>query len=253
MDLDLSKFNIRQTNPIILGNAGLPKNLERYTIKGEGLLGIDVFKDDVINVINIEGRQELELTFFNNNGKNETLINKDLNKHASFIKHVLNYTNDKKSLIKKLKNKKIDLNKINSLNYFDEETPAGNEINFVIEKDGFAIFAAPGAPMAVDSFNVATDLQIYVTRKNKQNKKLESILPESLATTKNEFLIKDSSAVAYEIKKGDFIQIIDLYGRQCSDFMAFDSPQLQLGKELSIDSTATRSIVGGAYQMPGLY
>ena len=253
MDLDLSKFNIRQTNPIILGNAGLPKNLERYTIKGEGLLGIDVFKDDVINVINIEGRQELELTFFNNNGKNETLINKDLNKHASFIKHVLNYTNDKKSLIKKLKNKKIDLNKINSLNYFDEETPAGNEINFVIEKDGFAIFAAPGAPMAVDSFNVATDLQIYVTRKNKQNKKLESILPESLATTKNEFLIKDSSAVAYEIKKGDFIQIIDLYGRQCSDFMAFDSPQLQLGKELSIDSTATRSIVGGAYPMPGLY
>ena len=44
MDLDLSKFNIRQTNPIILGNAGLPDNLERYTIKGEGLLGIDVFR-----------------------------------------------------------------------------------------------------------------------------------------------------------------------------------------------------------------
>ena len=56
----------------------------------------------------------------------------------------------------------------------------GNEINFVIEKDGFAIFTAPGVPMAVDSFNVATDLQIYVTRKNKQNKKLESILPDPL-------------------------------------------------------------------------
>ena len=55
MDLDLSKFNIRQTNPIILGNAGFPDNLERYTVKGEGIIGIDVFKDDVINVINIEG------------------------------------------------------------------------------------------------------------------------------------------------------------------------------------------------------
>ena len=120
MDLDLSKFNIRQTNPIILGNAGLPDNLERYTVKGEGILGIDVFKDDKINLINIEGRQELELTFFNKKGKNETLINKDLNENASFIKHILNNTNDKKSLIKKLKNKKIDLNKINSLNYFDE-------------------------------------------------------------------------------------------------------------------------------------
>ena len=65
MDLDLSKFNIRQTNPIILGNAGFPNNLERYTVKGEGILGIDVFKDDLINVINIEGSQGLELTFFN--------------------------------------------------------------------------------------------------------------------------------------------------------------------------------------------
>ena len=101
MELDLSKFNIRKTNPIILGNAGLPDNLERYTVKGEGILGIDVFKNDEINVINIEGRQELELTFFYNNGKNDTLINKDLNKNASFIKHVLNNTKDKKSLIKK--------------------------------------------------------------------------------------------------------------------------------------------------------
>ena len=75
MEIDLSRFNIRQTNPIILGNAGLPDNLERYTVKGEGILGIDVFRDDVINVINTEGRQELELTFFNRNGKNETLIN----------------------------------------------------------------------------------------------------------------------------------------------------------------------------------
>ena len=100
MDLDLSKFNIRQTNPIILGNAGLPDNLERYTVKGEGILGIDVFKDDVINIINIEGGQELELAFFNDKGKNETLINRDLNKDASFIKHVLKNTNDKKFLIK---------------------------------------------------------------------------------------------------------------------------------------------------------
>jgi len=253
MDLDLSKFNIRQTNPIILGNAGFPDNLERYTVKGEGIIGIDVFKDDVINVINIEGGQELELAFFNKNGKNKTLINKDLNKDASFIKHILNNTNDKKTLVKKLKNKKIDLIKINSLNYFDKETPAGYEIDFVIEKDGFAIFAAPGTPMAVDSFNVATDLQVYVTRKKKQNKKIESILPEPLAKTKNEYLIKDSSAIAYEIKKGDFIQIIDLYGRQCSDFMVYDSEALQKGKEYSIDTTATRAIVGGAYPMPGLF
>mgnify|MGYP003322306987 CR=1 FL=1 len=70
--------------------------------------------------------------------------------------------------------------------------------------------------------------------------------------SKNEILIKDSSAVSYEVKKGDFIQIIDLYGRQCSDFNAFDSDALQKGKEYSIDPTATRSLIGNSYPMPGL-
>ena len=34
--------------------------------------------------------------------------------------------------------------------------------------------------------------------------------------------------------------------------MAFDSNALQSGQELSIDTTATKSYLGGAYAMPGL-
>ncbi len=253
MELDLSNFNVRKTNPLIMGNAGLPKNVERYTVKGEGILGIDLYKDDEIKVINLEGSQEMELTSFNDQGKNETLVGKDFNNDANFIKNVLINSSEKFYLLKKLKNKKINLDNIKCLKYFDKKTESGTEINLTIEKNGFAIFSAPGEPMQVDRFDAATDLQIFVKRKNKTNQKLESVLPDPLADTKNEFLIKHSSAVAYEIKKGDFIQVIDLYGRQCSDFMAFDGNALQNGKELSIDSTATRSIVGGAYPMPGLY
>ena len=100
---------------------------------------------------------------------------------------------------------------------------------------------------------LASDVEIIIKRKNKKNKKLERILPDPLTTPKDEILIKDSTATAYEIKKGDYIQVIDLYGRQCSDFMAFDSAKFQHGKEYSIDTTATRSIIGVAYPMPGLY
>ena len=253
MELDLSNFNIRKTKPIILGNAGLPENVERYTVKGEGILGINLYRDDEIKIVNIEGSQEMELTFFNDDGKNENLVGKNFNKNADFIKYILKNSSEKNVLLKKLKKKKIDLDKLKSLNYFDQNTESGTEINLSIEKNGFAIFAAPGEPMEVSSFNAATDLLIFVTRKNKKNNKLESILPEPLADTKNEFRIKNSSAIAYEIKKGDFIQIIDLYGRQCSDFMAFDSNALQKGKEYSIDTTASRAIVGGAYPMPGLF
>ena len=80
MELDLNNFNIRKTKPIILGNAGLPDNVERYTAKAEGILGIDVFEGDEIKILNIEGSQELELTFFNDEG---------LNKHAKLWFKVL--------------------------------------------------------------------------------------------------------------------------------------------------------------------
>ena len=253
MELDLSNFNVRKTNPIIMGSAGLPENVERYTVKGEGILGIDLFKDDEIKIINLEGSQEMELTFFNDVGKNETLIGKDLDKDSNFIKYILSNSSEKLNLLKKLKNKKINLDNLKCLKYFNEKTDSNAEINLTIEKNGFAIFSAPGEPMQVDSFDAATDLHVFVKRKNKICQKFESALPDPLADTKNEFLIKHSSAVAYEIKKGDFIQIIDLYGRQCSDFMAFDSNALQHDKELSIDTTASRAIVGGAYPMPGLF
>ena len=89
MELDLSNFNIRKTSPIILGNDGLPKNVERYTVKGQGILGIEIFKDDKIKIINLEGAQELELTSFDTNGENKSLIQIGFNKEANFIKYVL--------------------------------------------------------------------------------------------------------------------------------------------------------------------
>ena len=95
-------------------------------------------------------------------------------------------------------------------------------------------------------------IEIFIKRKNTKQNKLESFLPDPLANTSDEFLIKDSSAITYEIKKGDYIQIIDLYGRQCSDFMAFDSNVLQQGKESSIDTTVSRAIHGGIISNAGI-
>ena len=47
--------------------------------------------------------------------------------------------------------------------------------------------------------------------------------------------------------------MIDVQGRQCSDFLAFSAPKLQQGKERGLDATATRSLMGNAYPQPGLY
>ena len=120
MELDLSNFNIRKTSPIILGNDGLPKNVERYTVKGQGILGIEIFKDDKIKIINLEGAQELELTSFDIHGENNSLIHLDFNNEAKFIKYVLKNSDNKDSLINKLHNKKINFKNIKSSNFFNK-------------------------------------------------------------------------------------------------------------------------------------
>ncbi len=79
MDLKLDNFKIRKSKPIILGNAGLPKNTERYHLEGMQMIGIDLNVGDEATIINIEGSQEIEFVFFDEDGNCKSIINKDLN------------------------------------------------------------------------------------------------------------------------------------------------------------------------------
>lgn len=78
-------------------------------------------------------------------------------------------------------------------------------------------------------------------------------LPEPLGEVSDEFTIPRGTARAYEIAKGEFVQIIDVEGQQCSDFVAFRSRELESGTEMLIDSTATRSMVRQTCPQPGLF
>lgn len=78
-------------------------------------------------------------------------------------------------------------------------------------------------------------------------------LPDPLGEIRDEFTILKGSARAYELKKDEYVQVIDVEGRQCSDFMAMNSQALDKGLERYIDSTITRSLMGGAYPAPGLF
>ena len=100
MELDLSNFNVRKTKPIILGNPGLPENVERYVVKGQRLIGVDIFKEDKITIINIEGNQICEAVVFDKSGKNkQSIIGLQSSGNADFIKFVLTKNSDKKTLL----------------------------------------------------------------------------------------------------------------------------------------------------------
>ena len=55
------------------------------------------------------------------------------------------------------------------------------------------------------------------------------------------------------MRKGEYIQVLDVQGRQCSDFLAFHADKLQRGLERGLDATTTRTLMGNAYPMPGLH
>ena len=77
--------------------------------------------------------------------------------------------------------------------------------------------------------------------------------PPPLAPPILDLRIAASTASAYRVAAGDYIQMVDIAGKQCSDFIAFDAKALAQGQEWGIDPTATRTLLGQAMATPGLH
>jgi len=123
-----------------------------------------------------------------------------------------------------------------------EDALPGAAYSFLAPTECELTIAAPGAPMAPEAQNPPTDLRLSVIRKTKA-------YPQSLAPVKAEILVTAATAESYVVAAGDYIQIIDLDGQQCSDFLAFDSLKPQHG----LDMTATHTLGGRIYPGPGLH
>jgi aminomethyltransferase len=135
---------------------------------------------------------------------------------------------------------------------FGPESGPGAEETFEASRAAFVSVTAPEGTPVVEGGVPATDLQLEV-RRVQPRREAEPSLPDPLAEPRLDFEVARASALAYEVEAGEYIQVIDVKGRQCSDFLAFDSQELQAGRERGLDSTATRSLVGSAYPQPGLF
>jgi len=74
-------------------------------------------------------------------------------------------------------------------------------------------------------------------------------VPPPLGQVVAEYRIEASTAIAYPVKAGQYIQIIDVEGSQCSDFLAFAGDRYQE----ALDSTVTRTLLGMAMPQAGLH
>ena len=134
---------------------------------------------------------------------------------------------------------------------FGPESSPGEDVELVADRDTRLLIAAPGGRI-VDGDQPATELMIEVRRATPRTRE-ELELPPPLAEPRLDFRIDPATASSYEVKAGEFIQVLDVKGKQCSDFLAFHAEKLQRGIERGLDATVTRTLMGNAYPQPGLY
>ena len=79
-------------------------------------------------------------------------------------------------------------------------------------------------------------------------------LPAPLAEPRLDFRVDKASALAYEVREGEYIQIIDVQGKQCSDFLAFHRAQAGARARARPRRRHHPHADGrGAYPPPGIY
>jgi aminomethyltransferase len=130
------------------------------------------------------------------------------------------------------------------------DAPAGTVVQFRAVADVTCLFLAPGEATTPVGQSTPTDLEVFISAPNRRTIGWGD---EPLAHPKAEILIKAATAEAYQVAAGDYIQVLDVEGRQCSDFLAFDANALAQGRELGLDTTATRTLMGRSSPTPGLH
>ena len=230
---------------------------ERQTIPGGGAWLLQLRQGDQITVINDEGGQPVELIAAAKDGRiDAAILGQSPNSDAAGLKAMLALGDAAGQGLSRLRmgltNRGIDLSKAGALRLFDNATPPHTTEKYTALADGWMVVAAPGLPMAPDDQNTATPVTVEIQRAApRQIGKFD--LPDPLADPILDLRVKSATAESYLVKAGDFIQILDVDGRQCTDFQCFDARKLDRGIQHALDVTTSRTLMGRAYSMPGLH
>ncbi len=233
----------------------LPANTERYLVRGNGSVAITLNPGDELKLVSPEGLQAGEISVFDYNGKSDMqTIGAIANGQADGLKDILaNRAIATETLHAALNKFGVDLSEAQSTRFFVDQSPAGDSITFTASEFVYCLITAPGTDMVVDEQSTITDLIAYVFRQQLDTEPSAIHLPDPLADPLEDIRIEARTAHAYPVKAGETIQIIDVEGRECSDFQCFDAAKLDKGIERSLDATSTRHVVGASYPAPGLY
>ena len=232
----------------------LPPGTERYAVAGQGAALISIEVGDQITIVNEEGGQRCEIVVSDDKGRIDAgIIGTTSQGDAAGLKALLASDDQSlRGLRMGLDARGINLADAQAVCLFEATTPPGTDATFTATRTGAVIIAAPGGPMDIEAQDTATPLIVTIKRAVlKSHRRFE--LPDPLANPLQDIRIHTQTAESYFVKAGDYIQILDVDGRQCTDFECFSARKLDKGIEHALDVTTTRTLMGHAYPMPGLH
>lgn len=232
------------------GISFLPPGVERYRVRGGGAIAVRLCAGDKITVVNREGMQIGHLAAFADGGR-EDLAALGFKHDNICWRHESAQDDDAMMLEAELARLGINPLEIKAKVIFDHDTESGASVTAEAERPVVLLIAAPGKKMNVEAQDTATDLDLFIHRVTPCM--VEERLPPLLAETRLDVRIAAGTAASYQVRADEYIQVIDVAGRQCSDFLAFHHDDLQRGIERGLDATTTRTLMGNSYPQPGLY
>lgn len=233
----------------------LPHGVERHPVPGGGSRAVRIDKGDEFSVMDREGLQPCEIVFFAPDGTSDAgMIGAKGQGEAKGLERALSWGDTSGRRVQAaLEKSGFDLGKADAVKVFDGASRPGDIETFHAATDGLLIVCAPGGLMIPEAQDAPTEIILYIRRANPGEGKGGMAPPDPLADPLQDMNIQPGHATAYEVKAGQYIQILDVQGRECSDFQAFSMRALDRGDEREIDPTTTRSLMGSLYPTPGIF
>jgi len=227
------------------------RSFESWWVRPSGATAVDVRAGDRVTVIDPDGGQPAELTLLAPDGRDDPgALGTRADAPATVLRRLLE-EGSYDGFLGVLHARGLRPHDARALRLFGPDSPPGGSESFEAERDALAVVAAPGGRV-VDGEPPASALVVEV-RRAAPRAEVEIELPPALAEPRLDFRVDKASALAYEVREGEYIQVIDVRGKQCSDFLAFHRAKLERGLERGMDGVTTRTLMGAAYPMPGLY
>ncbi|MGH6802368.1 MAG: DUF1989 domain-containing protein [Methyloceanibacter sp.] len=227
---------------------------ERYTVPGGGAIAVQMHAGDRVRVVDVEGMQRCEIVAADATGViDPAILGARGDGDASGLRQILSTDSESARCVRAgLERRSVDLATARAVTLFGGQSRPGDAAEFAVSRDGLLIAGAPGAPMNAGAQDTATPIRVQIQR-SRIVKPNETHLPEPLADPLQDIRVSQCTAEAYFVRAGEYIQIIDVAGRQCTDFQCFAARGLDKGQERPLDVTTTRSLMGQSYPLPGLY